>query len=75
MDLWIGRHAEEKIIIRPEQYTNMARFINGIGANKTGMNIYTKKLCFRGRPLVLLISKRKILKGESLCYDYNAGGI
>ena len=52
----------------------MARFINGVRKNKEG-NIETMKLLYKGKPLVLLVAKREIKKGESLCYDYNAGGI
>jgi hypothetical protein len=53
----------------------MARFINGVKKNSTIGNVETVKLLCKGKPLVLLISKRLIKKGESLCYDYNAGGI
>jgi hypothetical protein len=28
-------------------------------------------MCFRGKPIVLLLAQRNIKKGESLCYDYN----
>jgi hypothetical protein len=37
--------------------------------------VETMKLLFKGSPVVLLVAKRDIKKGESLCYDYNAGGI
>jgi hypothetical protein len=53
----------------------MARFINGVKKNSTIGNVETMKLLCKGKPLVLLIAKRLIKKGESLCYDYNAGGI
>lgn len=53
----------------------MARFINGVRKNSNEGNVETMKMLYRGRPLVLLVSKRPISKGESLCYDYNAGGI
>lgn len=53
----------------------MARFINGIKKNSTDGNVETLKLIYKGKPLVLLVAKREIRRGESLCYDYNAGGI
>jgi hypothetical protein len=53
----------------------MARFINGVRKNSSDGNIETMKLLYRGRPLVLLVANRHISRGESLCYDYNAGGI
>jgi len=74
MELQAGKNADETLIIRPERFTNMARFINGVKKDKDG-NIATMKLLCRGKPVVLLVAKRKIKKGESLCYDYNAGGI
>ena len=33
------------------------------------------KVCYQGIPVILLIALRDIEKGESLCYDYNAGEI
>ena len=63
------------MIIRPERFTNIARFINGVKKNSNEQNIESMKLLYKGRPVVLLVAKRKIRKGESLCYDYNAGGI
>jgi hypothetical protein len=53
----------------------MARFINGVKKNSTAGNVLTLKLVYKGRPVVLLVAKRDIRQGESLCYDYNAGGI
>ena len=71
----MGCHSEETLIIRPEKYTNMARFINGInnqkGSNKA--NVATVRKLAKGMPTVILYSIRNIKKGESLLYDYNAG--
>lgn len=75
MDLWVGRNADEKLIIRPERWTNIARFLNGVKNSSSAYNVVSMRLCYRGMPLVLLVSSRDIRKGESLCYDYNAGGI
>jgi hypothetical protein len=75
MDLWVGRNSDEKLIIRPERWTNIARFINGAKDATSNCNVTSMRVCLRGMPMVLLISKRDIKKGESLVYDYNAGGI
>jgi len=53
----------------------MARFINGIKKNSPKANIQTIRMLYKGMPVVLLVSSRNIKKGESLAYDYNAGGI
>ena len=63
------------MIIRPDKFTNMARFINGVKKNSKEENIESMKLLYKGKPVVLLVASRLIRKGESLCYDYNAGGI
>lgn len=57
MDLWIGRNAEEKLVIRPERWTNIARFINGTKTNHSRRNIDTVLLCLRGLPVILLIAR------------------
>lgn len=75
MELQAGKNSNETLIIRPERFTNMARFINGVRKNSDEGNIETMKLLYKGKPLVLLVAKRDIKNGESLCYDYNAGRI
>jgi hypothetical protein len=32
-------------------------------------------MLYKGKPVVLLVASKDIKKGESLAYDYNAGGI
>ena len=39
------------------------------------VNVQTIRFNIGGRPTILLFAKRKINKGESLQYDYNAGGL
>ena len=73
MELWTGRNSEESLVIRPDKWTNIARYLNGVGRKKENINVSSIRLCFRGRPLVLLVANRKIRKGESLCYEYNGG--
>ena len=63
MDLWIGRHAEEKLVIRPEKWTNIARFINGVKTSQSKKNIDPALLCLRGLPVILLIANQDIKKG------------
>lgn len=75
MELRVGCNSNETLIIRPEKYTNMARFINGINNSKSSnkANVATVRKLAKGMPTVILYSIRAIKKGESLLYDYNAG--
>ena len=75
MDLWVGRHSDQKLVIRPQKWTNIARFINGVKGKHSDRNVTSLKVCYQGIPVILLIALRDIEKGESLCYDYNAGEI
>jgi hypothetical protein len=55
----------------------MGRFINGVN-NSTGkhkINVASVRMFCKGKPGVFLFTTRKIKKGESLAYDYNAGGL
>ncbi len=63
MDLWIGRNAEEKLVIRPEKWTNIARFVNGVKTSQSKKNVDTALLCLRGLPVILLIARQHIKKG------------
>ena len=71
MDLWYGKNSDQSLVIRPEKWTNIARFLNGVGKRKEDKNVCSIKICYRGKPMVLLVTSRKIKKGESLCYEYN----
>jgi hypothetical protein len=75
MELRNGCNSEETLIIRPDERTNMARFINGINNFKASSkaNVATVRKLARGMPAVVLYSIRPIRRGESLLYDYNAG--
>ena len=57
----------------------MARFINGVNNSDPNrlkkINVGTVRVAICGRPTVLLYALRRILKDESLIYDYNAGGL
>jgi hypothetical protein len=78
MELFITNDADTSLLIRPENYTNIARFINGVNNTDQSAvrkaNLQSVRLRIDGKPRVLLFAKRNILKGESLQYDYNAGG-
>jgi len=63
MELWNGRNSDESLVIRPEKWTNIARYLNGVGRKKENINVISIRMCFRGRPLVLLVANRKIKKG------------
>ena len=52
----------------------MGRFINGVNDVKNA-NVETIRIIYNKKTVVLLLAKRIIKKGESLCYDYNAGNI
>lgn len=72
-------NADTSLIIKPQKYTNIARFINGANnsdphRNKK-INVESSRFAICGRPTLLLFAKREIEKGESLIYDYNAGGL
>ena len=63
MDLWQGRNSDEKLIIRPQKWTNIARFINGAKDHRTDLNVLSIRVRIRGVPAVLLIARRDIKKG------------
>lgn len=74
MELQRGKNSDETLFIMPHRYTNIARFLNGV-KNPKNANVTSMKILYKGRPTVLLLAARHIKKGESLVYDYNAGGI
>lgn len=67
MELMIGVDADSSLIIKPEKYTNMARFINGINnsnaESRKKANVKTIRFNIVGRPTILLYASRKINKG------------
>jgi hypothetical protein len=52
-----GKNSNATLIIRPEKFTNMARFINGVNDIKKA-NVETIRIVYKERPVVLLIAKR-----------------
>jgi hypothetical protein len=74
MELKVGKNSNETLMIRPQKFTNIARFINGVGKkSKNKANICTVRKMARGIPTVILYASCLIRKGDSLLYDYNAG--
>jgi hypothetical protein len=63
MELKSGKNCDETLIIRPERYTNIARFINGTKKNSSKKNIHTIRMLYQGVPVVLLVSSKIIKKG------------
>lgn len=76
MELLTGKDADVSLIIKPEEYSNIARFINGINnrnpESRRKANINSVRLNVLGEPKVVLYARRVIKPGESLMYDYNA---
>jgi hypothetical protein len=76
MELLTGKDADVSLIIKPEEYCNMARFINGVNNSEEDSrkkaNVNTVRFNILDEPKVLLYAKRLIKAGESLLYDYNA---
>lgn len=66
------------IVICPEQYGNLGRFISGINNQdkklKRKQNVYSLRYNIDGSVHILLLAMRYIKQGEILYYDYNAGG-
>lgn len=59
----MGRNSEEKLLIRPEKWTNIGRFLNGVKSSSSSKNVNSLRVCYRGLPVVLLIANRDIKKG------------
>ena len=78
MELIRTPSSDTSLVICPEKYGNLARFISGINNYdnnlKKKQNVNSIRLSIDGSVHILLIAKRNIKKGEILYYDYNAGG-
>jgi hypothetical protein len=65
------------LIIDPSNSGNLARFLSGVNnsshESRRKINVRTRRFMVDGECRVVLFSSRKILKGERLSYDYNAG--
>ena len=76
MELIHSPCSDTSLVIIPQKYGNLGRFLSGINNTKknTDQNVYSLRVNIEGSIHVLLLAKRKINKGEILYYDYNAGG-
>ena len=80
MDLIHTPTSDTSLVICPEKFGNLARFISGINNNykemkkKKNQNVYSFRVNIDGSVHILLLASKRIKKGEILYYDYNAGG-
>ena len=80
MDLIHTPTSDTSLVICPEKYGNLARFLSGINnkykllKKKKNQNVYSLRVNIDGSVHILLLASKKIKKGEILYYDYNAGG-
>lgn len=77
MELRAGKNADETLYIRPQKYSNIARFINGINnvKGKNSNNLQSFRYLAKGKPAIILYTIKNIKEGESLLYNYNAGAL
>ena len=68
---------ETSLIIDPSRTGNAARFLNGINNrsqfSRRKANVRTRRFVLDGKCRVALFTAKKILPGDYLTYDYNAG--
>ncbi len=70
----MGKNSEETLYVRLKNYTNIARFINGINNDHPEKaNVQSLRTLVNGKPAIILYTLRTIKVGESLLYDYNGG--
>ena len=77
MELIHSSSSDISLVIIPEQYGNLGRFLSWINNTKNNtrkQNVYSLRVKIEGFIHVLLLTKRYIKKGELLYYDYNAWG-
>ncbi|KFK25268.1 hypothetical protein AALP_AA8G090000 [Arabis alpina] len=75
MTLLLSEDPSKSLVICPDKYGNIARFINGINNHnrfsKKKQNCKCVRYSINGECRVLLVATRDISKGERLYYDYN----
>lgn len=78
MELIHTPSSSTSLVICPDKFGNLARFISGINNhNDKSMkkqNVQSVRFDVDGQVHVLLYALRQIKKNEILYYDYNAGG-
>jgi integrase len=65
------------LVIFPDKFGNLARFISGVNnqKGKHNQNVKSMKAKIDGGIHILLYTMRNIHPGETLYYDYNQGGL
>ena len=79
MELMCSGNPNTSLVVVPYVFANVARFFNGINNSQVGskqlkQNVRTMRCQVDGKATVLLYTKRKIKRGETLLYDYNEAG-
>ena len=79
MELLSTNDPKTTLNVVPDQFSNVARFFNGInnhvlGSKQKVQNIRTMRCQIDGKATVLLYTNRNVKKGEQLRYDYNEAG-
>lgn len=78
MELIRTPSSNTSLVICPENYGNLARFLSGVNNHnsklKKKQNVYSIRLSIDQSVHILLLALKNIKKGEILYYDYNAGG-
>lgn len=78
MDLIRTPSSSTSLVICPEKYGNLARFLSGINNTneqlKKKQNVYSLRVNIDNSIRIFLLAAKNIKKGEVLYYDYNAGG-
>ncbi|ESQ40914.1 hypothetical protein EUTSA_v10013971mg [Eutrema salsugineum] len=75
MTLLLSEDPSKSLVICPDKYGNISRFISGINnhnrSGKKKQNCKCVRYSVNGECRVLLVATRDISKGERLYYDYN----
>ncbi|XP_010547637.1 PREDICTED: histone-lysine N-methyltransferase ATXR5 [Tarenaya hassleriana] len=75
MTLLLAENPLKSLVICPDKYANISRFINGINNHTPGgkkkQNCKCVRYSINGECRVLIVANRDIAKGERLYYDYN----
>lgn len=78
-DLLNTGDSKTSLVINPERYGNVARFMSGINNSKADahkvQNVRSIRFVLDGEFRVFLFADRNIRKGERLTYDYNGHGV
>ncbi|CAD8208577.1 unnamed protein product [Paramecium octaurelia] len=79
MSLLETNFAATSLVIIPQKYGNLAKYLSGINntkknSKKQQQNVKSQRFNVEGESRVILYACRDIRTGEVLYYDYNEGG-